>query len=187
MKFTILLSGSGTNFQSILDAIDFKQLQGVEVIKVIADRECQGVNRGIENGIATDIISRKRSDFKEAFFNSIPSQSDLIVCAGFLSILPKEVIDAFPKQIINIHPSLLPKYGGKGMYGVNVHRAVLEAGEKESGCTVHYVDHGIDTGVIIGQKKVAVLPDDSPETLQKRVLEQEHILLPEMIQLLTEQ
>ncbi len=187
MKLTVLLSGSGTNFQAILDAIQSGALSDIKVIKVIADRECQGVNRAIDHRIDFEVVSRRRDDFKPSFFNAIPQETDLIVCAGFLSIIPEEVIDAFPKQIINIHPSLLPKYGGKGMYGMNVHKAVIKAGETESGCTVHYVDKGIDTGDIILQKSLAVLADDTPERLQKRVLAVEHQLLPEAIQLLTAQ
>lgn len=185
MKLTILISGSGSNFQSIIDDIDSGELQNVEIVKVIADRECQGINRAIDHDINHDIVSRKRDDFKKAFLTAIPKETDLIVCAGFLSIIPKDVINAFPKKIINIHPSLLPKYGGKGMYGMNVHRAVIDKQEVESGCTVHYVDHGIDTGEIIIQKKVGVFPGDTPEKLQQRILKVEHQLLPEAIRLIT--
>lgn len=185
MKITVLLSGSGTNFQAILDTIDEGQLEHVEVIKVIADRECEGINRAIDNNIEYAVISRRRKDFSEALEIEIPVDTDLIVLAGFLSILPETIIDQFPKKIINIHPGLLPKFGGKGMYGIRVHRAVIEAGEKESGCTVHFVDKGIDTGDIILQTKVPVFRDDTAEILQKRVLKEEHKLLPRVLQQLS--
>ena len=184
MKLTILLSGSGTNFQAILNAIKQGKLAGVDIIKVIADRECEGINRAIANHIPYAVVSRRLKTFEQQLLSEIPAQTDLIVLAGFLSILPKKIIRLYPKKIINIHPSLLPKFGGKGMYGMRVHKAVIEAGEKESGCSVHYVDEGIDTGEIILQKKVNVFPNDTAEDLQKRVLEQEHILFPKAIQLL---
>ncbi|MDC7240164.1 MAG: formyltransferase family protein, partial [Spirochaetales bacterium] len=116
----------------------------------------------------------------------IPEDTDLIVLAGYLSILSAEFVEKWKGKIINIHPALLPEFGGKGMYGMNVHRAVLEAGRKKSGCTVHYVDGGVDTGETILQREVPVLPGDSPEDLQKRVLEQEHIALPEAIRKIIE-
>ena len=184
MKITILLSGSGTNFQAILDAIKTKQLSNVSIIKVIADRECEGINRAVKNNIPFALVSRRLKTFEQQLLQEIPQETDLIVLAGFLSILPEEIIRIYPKKIINIHPSLLPKYGGKGMYGMRVHKAVIDANDSESGCTVHFVDNGIDTGDIILQKKVNVSPNDTPQKLQKRVLAKEHQLLPEAIQLI---
>ena len=180
MKLTVLLSGSGTNFQAILNAIDQGKLSNVTIQKVIADRECQGINRAIDYNIPFTIVQRKNleNDLQKA----IPSDTDLIVLAGFLSILPQSIIEQFPEKIINIHPSLLPKFGGKGMYGMNVHNAVIAAGEQESGCTVHFVNEGIDTGKIILQYKVPVFKTDTAEQLQKRVLKQEHLAFPKAIQ-----
>ena len=112
-----------------------------------------------------------------AIIQAIGPHSDLVVLAGFLSIMPESIIAKFPRKIINLHPSLLPKFGGAGMYGMHVHRAVIAAGETESGCSVHYVDTGIDTGEIIAQSRCPVLPDDSPESLQARIAPLEHELL----------
>ena len=106
---------------------------------------------------------------------------DLIVLAGYLAIITPVLVDAYEGRIINIHPSLIPKHCGKGMYGLNVHRSVIASGDKESGCTVHFVDYGADTGEIIAQDKVEVKEDDTPESLQARVLEREHILLPQIV------
>ena len=106
------------------------------------------------------------------------AETDMVVLAGYLKILDPEIINAYKKRIINIHPALLPKFGGRDMYGLNVHKSVINAGEKESGATVHYVDEGVDTGEIILQKKVPVMPGDTPEKLAARVLETEHEILP---------
>lgn len=177
----ILISGSGTNLQSIIDNINIGNLScGISC--VIADRECYGLERANNSNINTFLLDRKI--YKEKLSEKIDKileenkiKTDFIILAGYLSILSKEFIEKWNNKIINIHPSLLPKFGGKGMYGMNVHRAVIEASESESGCTVHFVDAGIDTGRIIVQEKVPVLPDDTPESLQKRVLDKEHSLL----------
>ena len=182
LNITILLSGSGTNFQAIVNAIDSGKLNNVNIAKVIADRECEGINKAIKNTIPYAIVSRRIKTFEQQLIAEIPEETDLIVLAGFLSILPEQLIRLYPKKIINIHPSLLPKFGGKGMYGMRVHKAVINAKEKESGCTVHFVDYGIDTGEIILQTTVPVYETDTPELLQQRVLEQEHELLPKAIQ-----
>lgn len=183
MNITILLSGSGTNFQAILDTIHSGLLPNVSICKVIADRECEGINRAIENNIPYAVISRRLKSFEQQLQKEIPKETDLIILAGFLSILPEEIIRQYTNKIINIHPSLLPKFGGKGMYGLRVHKAVLKANEKESGCTVHFVDVGIDTGKTILQQRVPVYSEDTPESLQQRVLKEEHKLLPKAIQL----
>ena len=179
-KIAVLVSGSGSNLQSIIDNVENGNLN-CEITYVIADRECYGLQRAEKYGIETLLLDRKIIDNKLA--NEIidstleKSKTDYIVLAGYLSILTEKFIKKWDKRVINIHPSLLPKFGGKGMYGIKVHEAVIKAGEKESGCTVHFVTNEIDAGEIITNVKVPVLEDDTPETLQKRVLEQEHKLL----------
>ena len=179
-KIAVLVSGSGSNLQSIIDNVENGNLN-CEITYVIADRECYGLQRAEKYGIETLLLDRKIIDNKLA--NEIIDstlercKTDYIVLAGYLSILTEKFIKKWDKRVINIHPSLLPKFGGKGMYGIKVHEAVIKAGEKESGCTVHFVTNEIDAGEIITNVKVPVLKDDTPETLQKRVLEQEHKLL----------
>lgn len=179
-KIAVLVSGSGSNLQSIIDNVENGNLN-CEITYVIADRECYGLQRAEKYGIETLLLDRKIIDNKLA--NEIIDstlercKTDYIVLAGYLSILTEKFIKKWDKRVINIHPSLLPKFGGKGMYGIKVHEAVIKAGEKESGCTVHFVTNEIDAGEIITNVKVPVLEDDTPETLQQRVLEQEHKLL----------
>ena len=179
-KIAVLVSGRGSNLQSIIDNVENGNLN-CEITYVIADRECYGLQRAEKYGIETLLLDRKIIDNKLA--NEIIDstlercKTDYIVLAGYLSILTEKFIKKWDKRVINIHPSLLPKFGGKGMYGIKVHEAVIKAGEKESGCTVHFVTNEIDAGEIIANVKVPVLEDDTPETLQKRVLEQEHKLL----------
>ena len=179
-KIAVLVSGSGSNLQSIIDNVENGNLN-CEITYVIADRECYGLQRAEKYGIETLLLDRKIIDNKLA--NEIidstleKCKTDYIVLAGYLSILTEKFIKKWDKRVINIHPSLLPKFGGKGMYGIKVHEAVIKAGEKESGCTVHFVTNEIDAGEIITNVKIPVLEDDTPETLQKRVLEQEHKLL----------
>lgn len=189
-NIAVLVSGSGSNLQSIIDNIEQGNLN-CKITYVIADRPCYGLERAENHKIKNIMLDRKL--FKEKLSDEISSilenneeKTDYIVLAGYLSILSNSFIEKWTEKIINIHPSLLPKFGGKGMYGMNVHRAVIEAKEKESGATIHFVDSGIDTGKIITQVKVPVLENDSPEDLQKRVLEQEHKLLIKGIKILLE-
>lgn len=182
-KIGVLVSGGGSNLQSIIDKSKSGELQ-CKVEVVIGDRECYGVERAKEAGIDGYTLDRKV--LKKELCREIDKivsekEVDLIVLAGFLSIIDEEFVNKWKGRIINIHPSLLPKFGGPGMYGIRVHEAVLKAGEQESGCTVHYVDTGVDSGEIIAQKRVKVLEEDTPEILQKRVLVEEHKLLPESI------
>lgn len=182
-KIGVLVSGGGSNLQSLIDKSKSGELQcNIEV--VIGDRECYGVERAKEAGIDGYTLDRKQ--LKKELCREIDKivskkEVDLIVLAGFLSIIDEEFVNKWKGRIINIHPSLLPKFGGPGMYGIKVHEAVLKAGESESGCTVHYVDTGVDSGEIIAQRRVKVLEGDTPEILQKRVLVEEHKLLPESI------
>ena len=189
-RISIFVSGSGSNLQSIIDNIENGNLN-CEISYVIADRECFGLERAEKHGIKSIMLDKKLfgknlSDEINAILENDTERTDYIVLAGYLSILSESFINKWNRKIINIHPSLLPKFGGKGMYGMNVHRAVIEAKETESGCTIHFVDTGVDTGEIILQIKVPVLSDDTPEILQKRVLEKEHILLIEGIKKLIE-
>ena len=184
-RIAVLVSGGGSNLQSIINNIEQGNLN-CEISYVIADRECYGLERAEKHGIKNVLLDRKvlkekLSDEISSVLENDDEKTDYIVLAGYLSILSPEFIKKWSRKIINIHPSLLPKFGGKGMYGMNVHRAVIEEKETESGCTIHFVDTGVDTGEIILQMKVPVLSDDTPEILQKRVLEKEHVLLIEGI------
>jgi phosphoribosylglycinamide formyltransferase-1 len=184
-KIAALISGGGSNLQSVIDAIETGSLPA-QLVMVLADRPAAGLNRAEKHGIPSVLLNRKDygSSLSKILMEHIPEDTDLIILAGYLSILTSEFIERWKGKIINIHPSLLPDFGGKGMYGMNVHKAVLEAGREISGCSVHYVDTGVDTGEIILQKKVPVLSGDTPELLQARVLEKEHKLLVESIQLI---
>lgn len=187
-KIAVLVSGGGTNLQSIIDKVKNNELN-CKIEVVIGDRKCYGVTRAVEAGIQGYILDRKI--LKEKLCKTIDKivsekNVDLIVLAGFLSIIDKDFVEKWKGKIINIHPSLLPKFGGPGMYGIRVHEAVIGAGEKVSGCTVHFVDAGVDSGEIIKQIRVPVLEGDTPEALQKRVLVQEHELLPQSIKIIME-
>ena len=184
-RIAVFVSGSGSNLQSIIDNIENGNLN-CEISYVIADRECFGLERAEKHGIKSIMLDKKLfgknlSDEINAILENDTERTDYIVLAGYLSILSENFINKWNRKIINIHPSLLPKYGGKGMYGIKVHEAVIANKEKESGCTIHFVDNGIDTGEIITNVKVPVYENDAPEILQKRVLEKEHILLIEGI------
>lgn len=184
-RIAVFISGSGSNLQSIIDNIENGNLN-CEISYVIADRECFGLERAEKHGIKSIMLDKKLfgknlSDEINAILENDTERTDYIVLAGYLSILSENFINKWNRKIINIHPSLLPKYGGKGMYGIKVHEAVIANKEKESGCTIHFVDNGIDTGEIITNVKVPVYENDAPEILQKRVLEKEHILLIEGI------
>lgn len=182
-KIGVLVSGGGSNLQSIIDKSKSGELQ-CKVEVVIGDRECYGVERAKEAGIDGYTLDRKvlKKELCREIDKIVSERGiDLIVLAGFLSIIDEEFVNKWKGRIINIHPSLLPKFGGPGMYGIRVHEAVLKARETESGCTVHYVDTGVDSGEIIAQKRVKVLEGDTPEILQQRVLVKEHKLLPESI------
>lgn len=181
-KIAVFVSGGGSNLQAILDAIDNGYLKGVEVSCILADRDCYALERAKKHGVEYHIL-------KKAEFLSFLEKKDLdlIVLAGYLSIIPKQLIQKWENRVINIHPSLLPKFGGKGMHGIHVHEAVITAGESISGCTVHYVTEDIDSGEILAQETVVVEEEDTAEALQARVLEMEHLLLPRVIRELKEE
>ena len=182
-KIAVLISGGGSNLQSIIDTISTSKA-GYDISCVIADRECYGIERAEDNHIKTKIFDRKilKKDISKKIDEYLGDGVDLVVLAGFLSILDEDFINNRRGRVINIHPSLLPKFGGSGMFGMRIHRAVIEAKEEESGCTVHYVDAGVDTGEIIEQSRVKIEGEDTAETLQKKVLAEEHKLLPKTIE-----
>ncbi|KFF01947.1 phosphoribosylglycinamide formyltransferase [Chryseobacterium luteum] len=179
-NIVILVSGSGTNLQRIIDTIDNGEIQNAKVSLVVADRECYGLERAKNHNIENVLIPRGKN-FSSELGRVIPKDTDLIVLAGFLSILKPEFCENWDGKIINIHPALLPKFGGKGMWGMHVHNAVIEAGEKESGATVHFVTPGIDEGEAILQKSFEVTADDTPETIAEKVHHIEYEIFPKAI------
>ena len=179
-NIVVLISGSGTNLERILECINSGEIRNAKVRMVIADRECYGLERAKNHRIEHHII-KKGKQFSEDLEILLPKNTDLIVLAGFLSILNDDFCSKYQGKIINIHPALLPKFGGFGMWGMNVHNAVIEANEKESGATVHYVTAGIDEGEIILQEKVKVEAEDTPESLAKKVHEAEYEIFPKAI------
>ncbi len=179
-KITVLVSGSGTNLQRLMDVFSQGIIPNAEINLVVADRPCLGLERAKKAGIPTVMLTRGES-LSRRLLEVVPQETSLIVLAGFLSILSEEFISRFENKIINIHPSLLPKYGGKGMWGIKVHEAVIENKEKYTGASVHYVTEGIDTGEVIVQKSLKIMPGESAEQLAKRVLELEYELLPEAV------
>lgn len=179
-NIVVLVSGSGTNLQRIIDCIDSGEIENAKISLVVADRECYGLERAENRGIKNILIKRGKS-FSENLEKEIPENTDLIVLAGFLSILSKDFTEKFKGKIINIHPALLPKFGGKGMWGHHVHNAVIEAKELESGATVHFVTPEIDEGEIIMQGKVKVEAEETPETLAKKIHEVEYEIFPKAI------
>jgi phosphoribosylglycinamide formyltransferase-1 len=185
LRLAVLVSGSGSNLQSILDSWKAGSLNTVQPVLVVADRPCGGLERAGAAGVDSVLLDRRHlgSSLSEKLHKLLNEyRIDLAALAGWLSILDEKITGEWTGRIVNIHPSLLPKHGGMGMYGLRVHRSVLECGEKESGCSVHLVTGGVDEGPVLGQRRVAVLPGDSPETLAARVLREEHVLYPEVLQ-----
>jgi len=182
-----MVSGGGTNLQALIDGVEDGRIAGARIALVLSSRDgVYALERARRAGVRTVVISKEDYPDEEEKADAIlaalaDAGTGLVVTAGYMSILNRRVCAAYKGRMINIHPSLLPKYGGAGCYGLRVHRAVLEAGEKETGATVHYVDdEGIDSGEIILQKRVPVMEGDTPETLQRRVLEEvEHRIIVE--------
>ncbi|MDC2203025.1 formyltransferase family protein [Bacteroides thetaiotaomicron] len=176
-NIVVCASGGGGNFRSL---IKYQCDYGYHISLLIVDRECPTIKIAKENGISYSVLEKKvlGKSFFEEFEKIVPIDTNLIVLAGFLPIIPKWICEKWERKIINIHPSLLPKYGGKGMYGVKVQEAILRNHEKYAGCTVHYVDSEIDTGEIIAQKKILVMENESAWELGGRVFNEEIILLP---------
>lgn len=191
-RIAVFVSGSGSNLQAIIDAIKSGYINEGYIEIVFSDkRDAFGLERAIKQGIKTLSMDPKqyasREEFDEYLAGKMNSFNiDLVCLAGYMRILTKSFLEKFNGKIMNIHPALLPSFGGPGMYGHHVHEAVLAHGCKVSGCTVHFVDAGTDTGPIIVQKTVPVEEGDTPDTLQKRILEFEHKAYPEAIKLYTE-
>ena len=190
IKLAVLASGGGTDLQSIIDASEKNGIDA-KVVVVISDREnAFALKRAKKHGIDTyfaDPKNKTREEHEKEVSEIIDKYNvDLIVLAGYLRMLTPYFISKYRNKIINIHPALLPFFGGKGMYGEKVHKAVLDSGMKITGCSVHFVDESIDGGSIIIQRAVDVKDDDTVETLASRVLEEEHKILPEAIQLFAE-
>ena len=185
-KIAVLVSGGGSNLQSIIDEIDFGRLK-CKIEMVIGSKEdIFALDRSKANAIETHVVSRKEYGNKtsDKILELTKGRVDLIVLAGYLSILEGDILKEFKNKIINIHPSLIPSFCGDKMYGMNVHNAVVKSGVKITGCTVHFVNEEVDGGAIILQRVVPVNFEDTAEEVQKRVLVQEHRLLPRAIDLI---
>jgi len=179
INITVMVSGGGTNLQALIDGLEDGRIENASIVLVLSSRDgVFALERARVAGIDTIVISKEDHEDDEKKADAIlkaleEAETDLIVTAGYMSIIHKRVCAEYKGRMINIHPALLPKFGGVGYYGLHVHRAVLEAGENESGATVHYVDdEGVDSGRIIMQRSLKVLEGDTPETLQKRILEE---------------
>jgi phosphoribosylglycinamide formyltransferase-1 len=190
-RLGILISGGGTDLQSIIDNIKNGYIPAEIGVVISNKKDAYGLVRAKDNGIPAVYLCKKHYKNNEEFNLAILDQLqqyniDYVVLAGYLNILSSDVIRAYPNKIINIHPSLIPSFCGKGFYGEKVHQAVLDYGVKVTGATVHFVDEGTDTGPIILQQPVMVKEDDDPESLSSRVLEVEHRILPDAVKLLVE-
>ena len=188
LNIAVLVSGGGTNLQAIIDRIEDGTVKNTVIRTVICNNpKAKALERAERHGIEAVCISPKqyetRDDFNRALLNAIDERGiDLIVLAGFMVVVPPMIIQKYRNRIINIHPSLIPSFCGKGYYGLHVHEAALKKGVKVSGATVHFVDEGTDTGPIIMQKAVEVKPDDTPEVLQRRIMEEaEWKIMPAVI------
>ncbi|MEI7748369.1 MAG: phosphoribosylglycinamide formyltransferase [Chlorobiaceae bacterium] len=186
-RIAVFCSGNGSNFKALFYATRNKQL-AAEIVLCLSNRaQCGAMEFAEQNGIATLHISEKQfasfDEFAATMVERLKEhQIDIILLAGYMRKVPDAVVAAFPDRMLNIHPALLPKFGGEGMYGIHVHTAVLEAGETETGATVHFVNEEYDKGEILLQRTVPVLPDDTPETLAARVLACEHTLYPDALE-----
>lgn len=190
-RIAVLISGGGSNLQAIIDGIEAGEIQA-EIGVVLSNRKAaHGLERAKKHNIPTEYICKLHYDDNDIFNDAIIEKLaaykiDFVVLAGYLSILSKKFVQAYPNRIINIHPSLIPAFCGMGYYGLKVHEAALEYGVKVTGATVHFVDEEADTGAIILQDTVQVQQEDDSETLQQRVLKIEHALLPKAVKLMAE-
>ena len=191
LNIAVMVSGGGTNLQAVIDAIASGSIHDTKIVRVISNKkDAYALERARNAGIDAVAVTRSDCGSREAFDRALLDamdevSPDLVVLAGFLVVLSPEVIKKYKGRIINIHPSLIPSFCGEGFYGLKVHEEALKRGVKVTGATVHFVDEGCDTGPIIMQKAVEVQPDDTPEILQRRVMEQaEWRILPETIDLI---
>lgn len=189
LKFGVLVSGGGTNLQAILDSLEAGKITNASLEVVFSNNpNAYALERARKHGIPAQAISPKDFSSREAFNDALLAaleeyHLDLIVLAGFLVVIPEKMVKRYPNRIINVHPSLIPAFCGTGYYGLKVHEAALARGVKLTGATVHFVDEGTDTGPILMQKAVEVKEGDTPETLQRRVMEEaEWVILPATIQ-----
>lgn len=187
-RIAVMVSGGGTNLQAIIDNVSSGKIKAELALVISSKHGAYALERAKKAGIPTAVIAKKDYDSEEDFFAAnLKALEDCgaegIVLAGYMSILSKELVKKFENKIINIHPALIPSFCGKGYYGERVHKAVIAYGAKLSGATVHFVDEGADTGPIIMQESVPVLPDDTPDELAARVLKVEHTILPRSVAL----
>ncbi len=193
LRVAVMVSGGGTNLQALIDAVEAGTIEHTQIVAVISNKkDAYALERAEKHGILGLCISPKDFAGRDAFGRALvqalqEKQADLVVLAGYLVILPEILVQAYQNRMINIHPSLIPSFCGAGYYGLKVHEAVLARGVKVTGATVHFVDEGTDTGPIILQKAVEVHPDDTPKTLQQRVMEQaEWKILPQAVRLIAQ-
>lgn len=192
LRIAVLVSGGGTNLQAVIDGVESGVIPDAKIVRIISSNSrAFSLERAKRHGISGVVIGREThvdaAERTEAILAELKeAETDLVVLAGYMSILAPEMIRAYEGRIINIHPSRIPKYCGMGFYGKRVHQAVLDGGETESGATVHYVDEGVDSGPIILQSCVPVLKEDTPDTLAARVLETEHEILVQAVRELAE-
>lgn len=191
LKICVLVSGGGTNLQALIDAINDKRITNAKIEVVISNnKNAYALERAKNNNIAAECISPKDFENRDIFYEHLKEtidsyKVDLIVLAGYLVAIPGSIVEGYKNKIINIHPSLIPSFCGKGYYGLKVHEGVLARGVKVTGATVHFVDDGTDTGPIILQKPVLVKQDDTPQILQRRVMEEaEWQMLPKAVDLI---
>lgn len=186
-KVSVLVSGNGSNLQALIDGVNEGMLPNIRIVQVISNnKDAYGLKRGELAQIPCYVLEKanniKLEDSDENLLEILKSEKpDLIVLAGYLKKINEPVLSVYKDKIINIHPSLLPKYGGPGFYGSKIHEAVIAAKEKETGATVHFVDQGIDTGRVIIQEKLSINPEDTAESLGKKVLALEHIVLAQAV------
>lgn len=180
-RIVIFASGSGSNAENIISY--FKESKNIVVTHVLSNNKKAKVFERCKRLNIQASWFKKDSLFKDdTILNFLLAEADFVVLAGFLLRIPAKIVDAFPNKIINIHPALLPKYGGKGMYGMNIHRAVKESNEKETGITIHYVNENYDDGAIIFQAKTAIIPEDSPESIADKIHDLEYKHFPKIIE-----
>ena len=191
LKLAVLVSGGGTNLQAILDSLSDGRITNAEIVTVISNnRHAYALERAKSAGVPAQCISPKNYENRDMFYDALldaleASEADLVVLAGCMVVMPEKIVERYENRIINIHPALIPSFCGKDYYGLRVHEGVLRRGVKVTGATVHFVDQGTDTGPIILQKAVEVRQGDTPETLQRRVMEQaEWKILPQAIDLI---
>ena len=191
LKLAVLVSGGGTNLQAILDSLSDGRITNAEIVTVISNnRHAYALERAKSAGVPAQCISPKNYENRDMFYDALldaleASEADLVVLAGCMVVMPEKIVERYENRIINIHPALIPSFCGKDYYGLRVHEGVLRRGVKVTGATVHFVDQGTDTGPIILQKAVEVRQGDTPETLQRLVMEEaEWVIMPRAIDLI---